>query len=205
MSTYMKFSTKITISVFLSLVISLNLGCNNNNTESMEKSVSAECKLKINTFNFKNLKIGMDLSQLKNLKKDNELIELFYGKNVSEHHISAYRIKDIRDYTIFERKIKYIYLQFFKGKLYNIEIVLQFDISAELAKKFELENCIKNSTISAENEKLKMYASWEGDTPWNKTSKDYYLKVSDKKTQDFIDSYREKKVEERKFKIQQDF
>ena len=95
----------------------------NENLNSLNK-----CKLRMDSFSFKNFKIGMDISDLKNIKnlKDENLF--VDEKIIQSCKVYHYIVTNVSQYTIFEKNINKITLSFFNQKLFEIKIELKDNI-----------------------------------------------------------------------------
>lgn len=159
---------KYTLIIFLISLFSCseNKGSLDIETESQkEKSENLtslnKCKLKMDSFSFKNFKIGMDLSDLKNIKELKEENLFVDEKIIQSCKVSHYIVTNVSQYTIFEKNINKITLSFFNQKLFEIKIELKDNIVLDLAKKFEVEDCVKDlyendkePSLSVSNEKF---------------------------------------------------
>lgn len=167
-----------------------------------------KCKLKIDTFSFKDIKIGMNLSDLKNIKKINEENLFIDEKIIQLCNVSYYSITNVSKYTIFEKKIDRITLSFFNQKLFEIDIELKDNIVLDLAKKFEVENCVedlytenKTPKLTASNEKFILFSHSNSLTRLNSTPLSYEIIIIDKKVEEIVmyclNKKKEKKSEDR--------
>lgn len=128
------------------------IGCTNNNKTSFKQEENTKkidtCEFKINSFNFKGFEIGMNLKQIKNLltlKKHNNII---YGE-----------VKHPENYTIFNKRVSKLKIEFFNEKLYSIFIETKTDFYSDVVKKFNLQQCSEGyiNILRVENEKMYLY------------------------------------------------
>lgn len=200
------------------------LCCCNNSTVSNKLETSKldstnstvnKCVLTIDTFAFKNIKIGMNVSELKNIKKtQNNYIDSPEIENQCK--ISTYSVTNIADYTIFEKKIKEIDLSFFNDDLFEIRIKLRDNIISDLAKKFNAASCAENlyepnkiPALSLSNNKFTLsYMGIWSTSLANSTNIDpvnYYLTIYDNKVNEIVDYCLKQKREDKNNKRIQDF
>lgn len=199
------------------LLLSLLLYCCNSSTvtHKAESETNSDtlveknnnCTLKIDTFTFKNITIGMDLSKISNIEKTNG--KYILNENMTNQcKVTTYSVTNVSDYSIFEKKIDKIELAFFNKKLFEITIELHEEIILDLAKKFDANGCIKDldqstnlPSLSIGNEKINLF--YWGRHPVNvqqsliKDHTTYYLNVQNNKVNKIVEYCMNKKSEEK--------
>lgn len=130
---------------------------NENNLATIENKIpetipaSKRTILDSNFNGFKNLKIGMDISKLKNIEPTKEFLcfknyPMPYDSKVDPEPKEEYRKEpsDVKSflvldkYTAFEKPVIYAYARFYKNKLYQISLRTKESLVFQLAEKLNI-------------------------------------------------------------------
>jgi hypothetical protein len=137
-----------------------------------ESAKTDSCKFPVDTFAFKEFKIGMDISNLNNIQKLphyqsyltseatylGELSWVGVFESIEENlpNISTYSVDDNKNNSIFKNKIKEIKLGVYKGRIFSISLFTENNgnnLVNEIRNKFNLGfNCIKQFRFHGDEE-----------------------------------------------------
>jgi hypothetical protein len=138
---------------------------------------NSKCKLETDTFSFKGIVIGANISTIKNKKKIdqywwNEAWNIQGEIECNEvPNISMYEILDAKNYTIFKTNISSIYVGCYNNKIFSILIGTEGDANlvSEINRKYGGNSCVEHrewdkwgvrvSSLNLLNEKLSMVCS----------------------------------------------
>lgn len=136
-----------------------------------------KCKLEIDTFSFKGIVIGANISTIKNKKKIDNYYwhEAWNIQGKIEYNevplISMYEILDAKNYTIFKTNISSIYVGCYNNKIFSILIRTEGDANlvSEINRKYGGNSCVEHrewdkwgvrvKSLNLLNEKLRMVCS----------------------------------------------
>ena len=141
------------------LIICFLCSCyENNRTEDNYniENIPLSCRPKDQIFEFKGIKMGMDVSDFNNLKIIQEYNGFEYYENggvgveTSNFYdfpdFKSYAITNLNEYTIFHNHFREIQLCFYKKKLFSIYAIIKdenYNLVQELVSKFATgSNCI---------------------------------------------------------------